>query len=193
MSIAYKRMFWGIIIATFRITVGKITILPSFIAWILVLTGISLLGEYFPKGVLYKLRISAVILIVASFGELIFPFLSVSFESVFLTSLHVLLVIAIEFVVIHNILRISISNFLEMGDLETFNKYIDKDRTYMILMGIAMVFLALSFTFNHNIIGFIGIAMFFITRIYVLTVIWSLSKEGYGIDENIKDLGDRNT
>lgn len=74
----------------------------------------------------------------------------------------------------------------EIGD-----KYIGKDRTYIILMGISMVLLTISLTINQEIMFFLGGGMAIISRIYLLTVIRALSKEDYETEDKDQDFDDQ--
>ncbi|TCK92574.1 hypothetical protein EDC19_1723 [Natranaerovirga hydrolytica] len=185
MTVGYKRIFWGIFILTFRITIGIVTILPAFIGWIIVLTGLSQLEEKSTVGDFSPLKIGVMVLIVTS---IVGGLLELSEVGSFLPMLfYPLAVIAIEFVVFHKIIEASVHNFNEMGCQERVEKYTSKDRTYIILMGITMVLVGIFFTFKHQSTGTIGSLMFLISRIYLLTVINALSKEDDDIDGQVKD------
>lgn len=192
MVVGYKRIFWGIFIATFSITIGKVTIVPSFIGWIVVLAGLLVLEDHFHKASLFVPRISTIILIVASIGEWLFPLLINNVAGFFPLLLYQLVVIIIELVVFHKIITASYDNLNATGQLEAADKYINKDRTYMMLMGISLLLLVISFTLNHYVTGFMGIIMVIISRIYLLTVINSISNEDYQTDENDKSYADEN-
>src|SRR5690554_3222698 len=128
MTVGYKRIFWGIFIATFNITIGIITILPAFVGWIVVLTGLSELKENSPGEDFSGPRISAMILVVASLGGEVLSLLGSSNVESFLPLLfYPLFVIAIEFVVFHKILEVSVHNFNAMDQQETVDRYIAKD------------------------------------------------------------------
>ncbi|TCT14521.1 hypothetical protein EDC18_1052 [Natranaerovirga pectinivora] len=188
MTVGYKRIFWGIFIATFNITIGILTILPAFVGWIVVLTGISELEEKTSGGDFSRPKISAMILVVASLGGGILSLLGSGNVESFLPMLfYPLFVIAIELVVFHKILEGSVHNFNAMDQQEIANKYTGKDRTYIILTGITMVLLSISLTINHQGTGFIGVVMAMISRIYLLTAMNSLSKEDYKTDYEEKD------
>lgn len=178
MTTGYKRIFWGILIATFHITIGIITILPAFVGWVVVLQGLSELEEGAPGGDFARPRMSAIILIVASLGGGILSLIGGSNIDSFLPMLfYPVFVTALELVVFHKILEVSVHHFNGMNQQEISDRYTGKDRTYIILTGMTMVLLAISITFNHETAGFLGAAMAVVSRIYLLTVINSLSKE----------------
>lgn len=183
MTEGYKRIFWGILIATFNMKIGIITILPAFVGWIVVMVGLSELKENAHKGDFSKPWISAMVLVATSLGGGLSllggsntgSFLPLLFYPVFL--------IAIELIVFHKVLEVSVHNFNTMDRQESVKKYIGKDRIYIILTGISMILLVISLTINHEGAGVIGTVMAMISRIYLLTVINSLSKEDYNTDD----------
>ncbi|SDL00065.1 hypothetical protein [Natronincola ferrireducens] len=191
MTMGYKKIFWGIFIATFNIIIGRITILPAFVGWIVVLTGLSELEENSTGGDFSGSKISAMVLVAASLGGGLVSLLGGSNVESFLPLLfYPLFVIAIEFVVFHKILEVSVHNFNGMDHQETADKYTSKDRTYIILMGITMVLMIIAFTVNHGTTGFIGAVMAMISRIYLMVVMNSLSKEDYTTDDKNACQGD---
>ncbi len=184
MSMDYKRIFWGIFIATFRLTIGIITLLPAFVGWILVLTALSDFKENSSEGDSAGIKTGAILLVLASLGGDVISFLAGgNFKTLHIMLFYPLFVIVIELVVFHKILEVSVCNFNEMDHQEIVDKYIGKDRTYIILMGISIVLLAISLTTNHQIIGVIGAVITIISRIYLMTVINSLSKENLNRDD----------
>lgn len=184
MSMDYKRIFWGIFIATFKITIGIITIFPAFIGWILVLNALSEFKENSSEKDFSGIRIGVMILFLTSLGGGILSFFGGgNFESILPMIFYPLFLIVIELVVFHKILEVSVCNFKAMDHQENVDKYIDKDRTYIILMGITIFLSAISIIINHQIVGFIGTVMAIISRIYLMTVINSLSNENYNKDD----------
>lgn len=178
MTAGYKRIFWGIVIATFNITIGIITILPAFVGWLIVLQGLSELEENAPEGNFSRPRTSAMILVAASLGGGILSLVEGSYVQSFpLLLFYPLFVMTLELVVFHKILEVSVQHFKEMNQQQAYDMYTGKDRTYIILTGIALVLLAISLTFNHQTAGMMAVVMAMVSRIYLLTVISSLSKE----------------
>ncbi|MDW7670518.1 MAG: hypothetical protein SCK57_13070 [Bacillota bacterium] len=72
---------------------------------------------------------------------------------------------------------------------ETFDKYNGKDKTYIILMGITVVLLAISITFNQQMADIMAVVTAMVVRINLLTVINSLSREDYPTDDIEEDYG----
>lgn len=43
MSEGYRKIFWGIFIATFNINIGMVKILPSFVGFLIISSGLKLI------------------------------------------------------------------------------------------------------------------------------------------------------
>lgn len=85
----------------------------------------------------------------------------------------------IELLLIHILLKATVDHFDVMGRKRVSEKYIAKDRAYIILMGITMILYTLTIALNEVITVIIGVITALITTIYLLTVISSLSKETF--------------
>jgi len=178
MKEGYKKIFWGILIATFRVHLGPITILPAFIGWIIVVIGLSQLnrnarGSGFSKAWSIAMILVALNLIVSL--SLLIDVIQI--ENFLPFSFYPLIGMGIELIFFHGVLRASVDHLDTMGLKEPTEKYIQKDRTFTIVMGITMVLLAFSLLINDDITGLIATVIAAVMRIYMLTIIYSLSKE----------------
>lgn len=174
----YKKIFWGILIATFRIHLGPITIIPAFIGWIIVVTGLSQLNRNARGGGFSKAWSIAMILVALNIIVSLGLFLDgIQIENFLPFSFYPLIAMGIELVFFHSVLRASVDFFDTMGLKESTEKYIHKDRTFIIIMGITMVLLAFSLLINDNITGLIATVIAAVMRIYMLTILYSLTKE----------------
>lgn len=182
MALGYKKIFWGIFIATFNITIGMFTILPAFVGWIVVVTGLSELERSIHSGAFLKPKKGAIALVFGSFGGLALFLVGHNIESFLPLLFYPLFLIVIEFVVFHKVLEESVHNFKIMHQQEAVERYTNKDRTYIILMGITMVLLAISLAINHETIGSVGAFMAVISRVYLLITINALKKENYKME-----------
>ncbi len=190
MGEGYNKIFWGLFITTFKLTIGMLTILPAFIGWILILSGISELKEESFSGDLSKPRIIALILIFTSLLGGLLPFVGgVYLDRVLNFTFYPLITLVLEFVLFQLILEESVENFRSLQREDSVDFYIKKDRTYILLMGIAMVLLTISLITNYYVASLSGIGMVLLTTIYLLTVIYSLSKEDYGRDKEENSAG----
>lgn len=182
MAVGYKKIFWGIFIATFNIKIGMLTILPAFVGWLVVVTGLSELERSTQSGAFLSPKKGAIALVSVSFGGLLLLLVGHDIESFLPLLFYPLFLIVIEFVVFHKILEGSVHNFEIMLQQEAAERYINKDRTYIILMGITMVLLSISLTFNHGAAGSIAAVMAIISRLYLLVAINALKQEAYRME-----------
>lgn len=176
----YKKIFWGILIATFSLNLGFITILPTFIGWTIVATGISILDKCAQKGDFSKAYSLATILVVLHFiGGFISLLGEVQIGNAVPFIFYPLISMMIELLLIHSLLKATVDHFDVMERKRVAEKYIAKDRAYILLMGITMILYTLTIALNEVITVIIGVITALITTIYLLTVISSLSKETF--------------
>ncbi len=185
MAVGYKKIFWGIFIATFNITIGMLPILPAFVGWLVVVTGLSELERSTQSGAFLSPKKGAIALVSVSLGGLLLFLVGYDSGSFLPLLFYPLFLIIIEFVVFHKILEGAVRNFKIMYHLEAVERYTNKDRTYIMLMGITMVLLAISLTFNHEATGSIAAVMAIISRLYLMITVNALKKEDYKIEVRV--------
>lgn len=176
MEKGYRKIFWGIVIASFNLKLGFITIFPAFIGWLLVLSGISNLEEHTPFKRFYKPKISAQILMGASAVGSLMIFTDINTQNTLLLIFYPVLVILIELIMFHHIFEASIYELQGINQIESAKYYIRVDRNYMIYMGIMLVLTMISNGFNHEIIGFLAGVFIIIIRISLLASMSNLRK-----------------
>lgn len=180
MQDGYRKVFWGLFITTFNIKLGIITILPAFVGWILVSSGLSELNNQTKEGDFSRPYTLAMILIIITlFNSLITVLGGSQIRNSISISYYPLLIMAIELVVFHSMLAAAIHNFQALGLVDFVEKYIRKDRTYIILMGLSMTMLILALTMLDDVTVFLAVALAVITRVYLLYVISSIREEDY--------------
>jgi len=185
MAEGYKKIFWGILISTFHVTIGMLTILPPFIGWIVVLTGISVLEEQKSDEMFSSPKKGMLVLIILSLGGIFLSFLgNHNMENYIPIMFLPLIAEAVELIVFHKILEASVHYFIERDQHETANIYISKDKTYIIIMAITFLLTVISITFNLTTMNMIGAVAFIISRIYLLTAMSALRKEEYEVEDN---------
>jgi len=189
MAEGYKKIFWGIVISTFHVTIGMLTILPPFIGWIVVLTGISELEQQKSDEIFSSSKKGTLVLIILSLASVIISFLgNRTMESFIVIMFFPLIAEAIELVVFHKILEASVYHFSQRNQQETASIYISKDKTYIVLMAIVFLLIAIAVTFNLATMNMIGAVAAIISRIYLLTIMNALSKEEYKMEDITRSL-----
>ena len=180
MKDGYKKVFWGLFITTFNIKLGIITILPAFLGWIIASNGFSELNKKTLAGDFSRAyTLSMILIIVTLFSSLISVLGGSQIGTSISISYYPLLIMAIELVVFHSMLAAAIHNFQALGLVDFVEKYIRKDRTYIILMGLSMTMLILALTMLDDVTVFLAVALAVITRVYLLYVISSIREEDY--------------
>lgn len=178
MEIAFRKMFWGLIIATFSINFGIITIFPTFVGWIIVLSGLSGLIDEFSDKQFFTASCSVIALILLSLVEGV---LSFSQGPSWLTGtaflFYPVMMSIIELTAFHKIIEASADRFKVHNQVSNSFKFNRKDRLYLVLMGLSMILLTAALVVNDETLLFFGLISTLIPRIYILGVLSGLSKE----------------
>ncbi|WP_422484894.1 hypothetical protein [Gudongella sp. DL1XJH-153] len=174
----FKKIFWGILIATFSINLGMLQILPAFVGWMVVASGISVLQEKSVSGDYDRPKIISYIIIGATaVGSLITLFQGAQINQPIMLLFYPVVVMTIELLLFHRLLEAAVQDFKAIDDNQTAKIYTGKDRIFIILMGITLVMVTLSLFLNLQSVGFFAAIIAVITRIYLLAIISSLRKE----------------
>lgn len=178
MEKAYKKIFWGLIIATFSITLGIITIFPTLVGWLVVLSGVSDLIDQISDKQFFPAYCSVVALVFLSLAE---GWISISQSPAWISALPFLfypvVLSSIELTAFHKILEASVNRFRKNKQPSVSAEFSRKDRVYLLLMGISMTLLTGALMANDSALLFFGLILTLIPRMYLLTVLHALSKE----------------
>ncbi|WFA07812.1 hypothetical protein [Tissierella sp. Yu-01] len=184
MDKGYQKIFWGIFLATFNITLGGfIKIVPAFVGWIVVVSGIGILkanfqDESFEKGERY----TGCLILLSFLGT---SFLGLFFEprlnSSIIFSYYPVILYIFELLMIYEILNGTI-NLLESKvpkDISTTinsKQIIYKQKTYVILQIISTIGFIITLTTYSELLMTISALFAIIIRIYVMSIISGLKK-----------------
>lgn len=80
MFCGYRRMFWGILLMLFHINLGPIQVLPDFVGYMLIASGIGYLKNVADSHALCRASIVAKIMIVKSLLEFLLSFFGISLD-----------------------------------------------------------------------------------------------------------------
>lgn len=176
----YKKIFWGLIIATFHLNISRLSILPAFVGWIIVFGGIKIIEKDLDGSLVKKVKIASLILIILT---LILEIVNISgctvLDYYYVFVFMPVIISFIELLVMHTVLELTINCFVKLNQIHMVDKYTKKDRIYIILKGIELALLLIISLNSEEYIVYIGIALTIGLRIYLLTIINSLSKENY--------------
>lgn len=170
-----KQIFWGILIATFHLNLGGLTILPAFVGWSVVASGLSKLEEHAPESEFGRTRSKAYLLVGASLlGSLLSLYGASAYAFAIPLALYGAGVMVIELALFHHVLEAAVQRFQSLHQTQEAQLFTGKDRTYLLLMGVSLVLVILSITFQHAGASLMGALLAIATRIYLLTVISAL-------------------
>lgn len=177
MENGYQKIFWGVFLATFNITIGSIKIVPAFVGWLVVLSGVNRLIENYQTisfGAAAKYnKILILTLLLGSLssllgakiieGSVLFLYYPI-FSSIF------------EVIVIFKVLEGSINYLKSMDEDSLAQEFEAKQRGYTIFWVIVNVVLIIGLTlYSEWLIGFGGLSLI-VLRIYVMTSMSRLRK-----------------
>lgn len=164
----YNRIFWGYVITTFHINIGALRILPPFIGFMVIVSGINLLYRSTDLEPFKKAGgIGAIVVVLTLIGEVNSLMFMDSIDILVKESM-IAIEIAMEILMVYKCIEGSIIYFRDQGLNEVANNYIGSQRFYIIAAILTTI--VLSFNFMFNIAYLIGITaiMFIILRIYLM-------------------------
>lgn len=179
MQDGYRKIFWGVFIATFSINLGVVNILPAFVGWMVVASGVRVLvdkGESADYGT--AKTISYILVGLTLVGGLMNLFGGLAGTSPVLL-FYPLVVMVIELILFHEIFEGSVNSLDLLGITHARDIYIGKDRTYIILSGISMILVTVALFLNLETLAFFSGISALVTRVYLLNAIRSLGSEDW--------------
>lgn len=169
MSEGYRKIFWGIFIATFNINIGIIKILPTFIGFIVISGGINIilenyLSEKFSKAKKFS-NITALVLFIGSFLGL----MGMNLSSNILLELIPIVYLVLELLLFYYLFEGSIEMLSNDNYNDIANEFVSKEKGYIIFF--VIILLILNFGIVSNFAGYatFGAILFIILRITIMT------------------------
>ena len=178
MNKAYSKLFWGVLLGTIRLELGPITLIPAFIAWIIVHLGITELIEHRKRsGVNIKSNFAISIKLVevlvgitflASLGQWMdggaflktLPFLY-----------YPILLMTIEIAAVYFLLQGIIEMVLEKAKDQVAERIMKKQKIYLIIAFFATITIYFGLTFSLNLFVTFGVVSGILGNIYLLALI----------------------
>ncbi|EPY2274977.1 hypothetical protein ACXAUS_003898 [Clostridium sporogenes] len=175
MGNGYKKILWGIFIATFNINLGIIKILPPFIGFIIILSGISFLYEETQIESFNKAKTFGIIIsVVTSIGELM-RFFSIELSNFFIfNEVGIVFSNIIELLMFYKLFDGSIEYLNHNNQCDLACENIKKLRFYIIASVINIIFLNLTLISNIKTLNIIVLVMLIILRTYLMMSICRL-------------------
>lgn len=182
MERGYKKIFWALFFVTFHLNLGPLQLLPPFVGWLILLSGLQELTSALQNSsvstvsferartfgqVLVGLTLMGTLVSLASTGEMM--------ESPVLT-FYPVVVIALEIITFFHILEGTHNIFATLGFKEREGETEVKLQTYLLIVIPSTVLLTFSLFFNHSTSMFIGVLLGIIAVISLLVFFHRIKK-----------------
>jgi len=175
MEQGYHKIFWGVFITSFNINLKFIKILPAFVGWMVVLSGIKILSEsYKTDSFELAAKLSKYLIGLSLLGELISMFSVINLKRFILLDFMLIVVLILELLVVYKILEGSIE-YLKANEIKIYPQYEGSLRNYTIFFVIATILICIGMTLNNSAMVIGGI-LAFILRISVMVMMSNLKK-----------------
>lgn len=165
----YNKIFWGIFFATFSINIGSLKILPSFVGFLIILNGISVLYNETQLDSFKKAKIFAAIATIMNFtGWILSLFSSDIMNSFLINIIWMVLYAVIEMLLFYKIIEGSIEYFNINGYCEIANDNVMKARFYLIFSTILIILLSINEFLSTSALSILLLIGFIILRIFLM-------------------------
>ncbi len=166
---AYKKVFWGIFIATFNINLGIIPIFPAFVGFMVVSSGISSLYDKTNIKAFGRAKVFANILIIlTAVGQFIEFIYMNSVNSSILIQVLIMSYSVIELILFFKFFEGTIEYFKSNKNNELADENVEKLRFYIVVSIINIIALNISLIFHLHTLNIIVAITSIILRIYLI-------------------------
>ncbi|MDF2904708.1 MAG: hypothetical protein K0R34_29 [Herbinix sp.] len=180
----FRTIFWGIFFVTFHINLGPIAILPVFVGYMIVLSGIDHLQESFDTLIFQKLRITSILLMIL--GVISFVLLWAPQHSIIM-NFYPLLFSVLELILVYNILEGSIEKLITVNDTDVAMNYRSEQRTYTVFMTIYIIGMCIAITIVESTLAFVMIIIGLFLRLWLMIMLGRLKRTFQEPQEGLED------
>ncbi len=147
----YRAIFWGLFFISFHFNLGDFQILPNFIGWAMILSGIGKLQNTYPSDKFSKAARLALIAVIYSVISLVFTF-SDQFQDNFSPFMVILLLFidTVELLMEYYLLSGSAEHLCDNNNPDMAEGLIMQLRVYLIVYFANIIFLCVSLTLFLN-------------------------------------------
>lgn len=186
---ALKTLFWGTFLATFRINIGPVSILPVFVGFMIVSSGINdIYKRYSFDGFKRASDFSKIAIILSFLGGAIDLFSAGRFENLLIMKIWPIVLISIELIMFYSFFE-GISQYLFLkGDKDIAGKHVSNMRIYIIISIVDIVLVCFSSIFNFNNIMMISYLLAIGLRISVMIMISGCKDIFAKDDKTVEDI-----
>ena len=182
MDQGYRKIFWGFIFVTFHLELGLLQLLPPFVGWMILVSGVgeitdrlrgsSISAKSFKQAALYG-KILAGLTLIGTIGTL-------ASGGTFLDAPQLLyypvIVVLLEIVTAYFILEGTYRVFVELAFEEKGEEMKRTLRTYLVMALSSAVIITFALFFHHDVSSVIGILLGVVAIIYLLVSINHIKK-----------------
>ena len=173
-----NKVFWGIFIATFNINLGPIKILPAFVGFMIISSGINTIyTEHRYDEFKKSLDFSRIVTVIALFGGLIELFTQDSYQYSLILQIWPIILMIVELLMFYYLFVGIILYFESIGNVSVTERIIGSSRLYMIIFIINIAFLSFVMLFNLRGFNTLLAIVFIILRISLMVMISGLKKD----------------
>lgn len=171
----YNRIFWGIFITRFSINLGPVKILPSFLGYLLIASGLDSLYEESQLDGYKKYKSLAMLIVVLSIvGGIVGLFTQGQIDTFILNEIWKIGFIIVEFIFYYKIMEVSIG-YLNLYNYDELREtYIVKLRKYTILSILNISFLGINLIFNFQTYLKTSLYIAIALSVYLMTMFYGL-------------------
>lgn len=182
MESAYKKIFWGVILATINITLGPVTIFPTFVGWLVVLSGLSKLEEAMADRQFSVAYWSVIALVLITFAEGVITFSQgPGWTATTPFLFYPVMLLLFELTAFHKLLGAAVDRFNKNNREITADSYNKKHRVYLVLMGVSLTLLTVAIILNHTTLFIFSTLLTLFSTVYLITVIYSIRQESHSM------------
>lgn len=177
MDKGYQKIFWGLFIVSFNITLGIIKILPAFIGWMVILSGINFLyKEFKSESLKVAAKYSRNLIALSLIGGALSLFGGSSINSSIVFTYYPIILMILELVMAYKILEGSIE-YLRLENLDEIAIDFEKNlRTYIVFYVIFTLSFCVALSFNMGYLLTITAIFALILRISLMAMINRMKK-----------------
>lgn len=177
MDKGYHKIFWGLILLSFHINLGPVRIVPGFVAWIIIITGVEVLQQCFESQSFNDgSKYAKIILGISIIGGLISLFYGQNIINSVLYSYVPIITVILELLFANKILEGSIES-LRANEMEAKALDLgDSQKLYIKLYTAATIGLTIAITFKIGSLMTITAIFSLIIRIFLMSMINNLKK-----------------
>lgn len=169
----FRVIFWGIFFITFHINLGPIAILPAFVGYLIVSSGIRHLQDEYSSGYFQKALISSTLLTL--FAVISFILIWAPQQTIFM-SYYPLIFSILELFLVYYILEGSIERLVYDKSIDLADGYRSEQRTYLVFMTIYIIGMCIAITIVDTTLAFAMIILGLFLRLWLMVMLGRLKR-----------------